>query len=121
MRPLSITALCIILFGIGISLFFRSLSQLFISPGFFTFVMLIVSLISLYCYYGLWKMKNWSIPLFYAVWVFIPLPLFLGFEGASTITLIRSIYFVALLIVYSIVVLPHKGKFSQSSFWNYKS
>ncbi|BCG65241.1 MAG: hypothetical protein methR_P3066 [Methyloprofundus sp.] len=121
MRPLSITTLCIILFGIGISLFIRSISQLFLFPSVYTFVMLAISLSGLYCYYGLWNMKTWSIPLFYAIWTIIPLPILMGFEGHSVTTIIRVTYFGVLLIVFSIIVLPHKGKFIKSSLWDYKS
>ncbi len=121
MRPLSVTVMCILLFGVGISLTLRSIAQLFLYPGIYTFLMIGVSILGLYCYYGLWKMKSWSIPLFYLLWIIIPLPMFLGFEGQSVIVVIRESYFVALLIIFSIVVLPHRSKFHKASIWDFKS
>jgi len=120
MRPQTITVLCIALFGIGISLTVRSLAQFIITPGFYTFFMLIISMLGVYCYYGLWTMKRQCIPLFFLVWIAIPLPMLFGFGELTTITVIRSSYFVIILAIFSIVVLPHRNKFSEGPIWEFK-
>jgi len=120
MRPLPITVLCVMLFGIGISLTIRSLTLFFISPGLYTFFMIILSIAGLYCYYGLWHMKRWCISLFFCIWIIIPFPLFMGLDSYSTISLLRILYFVALLTIFAVVVLPHKDKFQKGSIWDFK-
>lgn len=117
MRPQSITILCVMLFLIGISLAFRSIGQFILAPGFYTFFMLIVSAAGLYCYYGLWNMKRWSIPLFFLVWGIITVPFFLGGDAFSTIILIRALYLMAIIVIFSVVVLPHRNKFSNGLVW----
>jgi len=121
MRPLTITVLCIVLFGIGISLAIRSLSTFFMSPGFYTFFMIILSFAGIYCYFGLWNMKRWCIPLFFCIWIIIPFPMFMGSDSYSTITMLRILYFIALLTVFAVVVLPHKDKFQKGSIWDFRS
>ncbi len=117
MRPQSITILCVILFLIGFSLAFRSIGQFILSPGLYTFFMLIVSVAGLYCYYGLWNMKRWSIPLFFLVWGIITIPFFLGGDQFSTVTLIRSLYLVAVIAIFSIIVWPQRHNFSDGLVW----
>ncbi len=120
MRPQTITILCVVLFLMGGTLFLRSATIFFMNPGIYTFLILIASIIALYCYYGLWYMKKWSIGLFYVIWIFIPLPLFMGAEGFSLISILRGLYFVALLVVFFLVVTPHKDKFKEESIWEFK-
>ncbi len=120
MRPQSITILCVLLFVIGISLAIRSIGQFVLVPGLYTFFMLLVSLVGLYSYYGLWIMKRWCIPVFFVVWCIIALPLFFGGDGFSTVMLLRSLYLVAMLVIFMIVVLPHKNKLSKGSIWDFK-
>lgn len=120
MRPQSITILCVMLFLIGASLTFRSIGQFFVAPGFYTFFMVILSFVGLYCYYGLWNMKRWSIHLFFVVWGLIVLPFFFGGDKFSTITLLRSLYLLAIISIFSIIVLPQKDKFSSGQVWPLK-
>ncbi len=120
MRPQSITILCILFFVIGASLALRSIGQFVLVPGFYTFSMLIVSLLGLYGYYGLWIMKRWCIPVFFLVWCFISLPMLFGSDGFSTVMILRAMYLVGMLAVFIIVVLPHRNKLSSGSVWDFK-
>jgi len=120
MRPQSITILSILLFVIGISLAVRSLGQFFMAPSFYTFLMLIISFIGLYCYYGLWNMKRWCIPLFFLVWGFILLPMLMGGDKLSMIMLMRLLYLISVMGVFLIVVLPHRNRLSSGLVWPLK-
>ena len=117
MRPQSITVLCILLFLVGSSMAIRSIAQLFLAPGFLSFFMLIISVIGLYCYYGLWNMKRWCIPLFYSVWGAIALPMLIEIGSLSMIMLLRTSYLVAVMVIFTLVVFPHKDKLSSGLVW----
>ncbi len=120
MRPQSITILCILLFVIGVSLALRSIGQFVLAPGMYSFFMLLVSLLGLYSYYGLWIMKRWSIPVFLLTWSLITLPALISNDGFSTVMLLRIAYLVGMLVVFMIVVLPHTNKLTQGAVWDFK-
>ena len=117
MRPQSITILCAILFVIGFSLAIRSIGQFVLVPSFYTFFTLIISIIGLYCYYGLWNMKRWCVYLFFIVWGLLSLTMFLGIDEFTTITIMRSLYLVSVMVIFAVVVLPHKNKLSGGLVW----
>ena len=120
MRPQSITVLCILLFVIGASLTVRSLGQIFLVPGLYSFFMLTISLLGLYCYYGLWHMQRWCIPVFFLVWGAISTPVLLELNESSTIILMRSMYVIGILIAFVVVVLPHRKEMSRGPIWQVK-
>ncbi len=120
MRPQSITILCVLLFVIGTSLTVRSIGQVILLPGFSSILMLIVSILGLYCYYGLWNMKRWSIGLFFVVWAVLAVPTLLEMDGFSTILLMRSLYLLGMLAAFIGVVLPHSDKFTSGPMWQFK-
>jgi len=120
MRTQSITFFCAILFVIGFSQAIRSIGQFFLAPGLYSFFMLIISFIGLYCYYGLWNMKRWCIPLFFAVWGCLLLILLLGGGQFTTIIYLRLLYLVVVIIAFIAVVLPHRGKLSGAWLWPLK-
>lgn len=120
MRPQSITILCILLFVIGTSLTIRSIGQFVLVPGIYTFFMLIISLLGLYCYYGLWNMKRWSLSLFFIVWAAIGLPMLTGSEQLSTIMRLRSLYLIGVVVAFVLVVFPHRSKLSGGAIWDFK-
>ncbi len=120
MRPQSITILCVLLFVIGTSLAVRSIGQIMLLPGISSFFMLIISFLGLYCYYGLWNMKRWSIGLFFVVWAALALPTLMELDGFSTILLMRSLYLLGMLAAFIGVVLPHSDKFTSGPMWQFK-
>ena len=120
MRPQSITILCILLFVIGASLLLRSIGQFFLVPGYYSFFMLLISLLGLYGYYGLWIMKHWSIPVFILVWSAIFFPMVLGPVPFSRIMLLRYLYIAGVVAAFMIVVLPHRDKLSKGPIWDFR-
>lgn len=120
MRPQSITIVCIILTVVGVSLAARSIGQFVILPGFYSLLMLVISLLGLYSYYGLWKMKRWCIPLFYIVWGFISASLVFGTEEFSRVVIMRSLYLVAVILIFTVIVLPYRHSMTKGSIWKFK-
>lgn len=117
MRPQSITVLCVLLFAMGASLSVRFVVQFAVAPNFFSFLLLVICLVALYTYYGLWNMRQWSILLFLCVWgSLLVLLLFIAPE-ITLILMMRAFYIVCIILVFLIVVLPHRDKFSSGPVW----
>ena len=112
MRTQPITILCAILFVIGASMTIRHLFQFLFTAELGSFLMLLLSLIALFSYYGLWRMRRWSIIAIPIIWGIIILVTLFSARQITTIVELRTAVPIAIIIIFFIVVLPSLKRFS---------
>lgn len=106
MRPYPITVLCILLFIMGISRTINALQAFVTVPNFHSTYGLLINGLALLSYYGLWKMRKWSVFLFLGVWIF-QIMMFPFFPLDFMRDQIRSWFSWLIIVIYLAVVLPH--------------
>jgi len=112
MRTQPITILCVVLFVIGASMTLRHLFQFLFTAELGPFLMLVLSLIALFSYYGLWRMRRWSVMAIPIIWgIILSLTLFSARE-MTTIMQLRSLYPIGIILIFLVVVLPSLKRFS---------
>jgi hypothetical protein len=112
MRTQPITILCVVLFVIGASMAIRFLFQFLLSADLGSFLMLVLSLIALFSYYGLWRMRRWSLMAIPVIWGIILLVTLFSAREMTTIIQLRSLYPIGIILVFLIVVSPSLKRFS---------
>lgn len=112
-RPNPITVLCVVLFVIGISQFVGSVMIFGFAPRFLSLVSILINALALYAYYGLWKMRRWSILGVLGVWGFNFLFSWLMPMHGGLPQQIRTGVTMVVLVIFLIVVLPHWNKMKE--------
>lgn len=118
MRTQPLTVLCIVLFVIGASMAIRFLFQFMFDPTFGALVMLVLSLAALVSYYGLWRMRRWSIFAIPILWGIIFLLTLFSSREITTIVQLRSLYPIGIILVFLVVVLPNLKRFPRNNGGN---
>lgn len=113
MRTQPITILCVVLFVIGASMTMRFLFQFLFSADIGSFLMLLLSLIALFSYYGLWRMRRWSVMAIPIIWGIILLLTLFSAREMTTIMQLRSLYPLGIILIFLVVVLPSLKRFSR--------
>lgn len=114
MRPSSITVLCVVLFVIGGSQLIGSVIIVWTALGLLSVAAVIINVVALYAYYGLWQMRMWNVVAFMLIWIFNLLLLSLTSIHITAVEQIRGWVIMLVIAVYLAAVLPHWKKLSNS-------
>lgn len=117
-RPNPITVLCVVLFVIGLSQFVGSVMIFIFTLRFMSLLSILINGFALYAYYGLWRMRRWSILGVLGVWAFNFLFSWLMPMHGGLPQQIRTGVTIIVLVIFVVVVLPHWNKMKGS--WSFR-